>query len=126
MLSYNKTKRERESISISTQLALQLAMYDHYKFCDLSLFSFNFNMEQVITSKNSKRNKKNPRGNNHFNIQSRIPLKIHKTRIKMNKSDNGHGKSRGRKSRVCTWEKITKIRTADGEHSDADRARSHR
>ena len=83
-------------------------------------------MEQVITSKNLKCHKKNPRGNNHFNIQSRIPLKIHKTRIKMNKSDNGHGKSRGRKSRVCTWEKITKIRTADSEHFDADRARSHR
>ena len=44
----------------------------------------------------------------------------------MNKSENGHGKSRGRESRVCTWEKITKIRTANGEDSDGDRARSRR
>ena len=44
----------------------------------------------------------------------------------MNKSENGHGKSRGRESRVCTWEKITKIRAADGEDSDGDRARSRR
>ena len=43
----------------------------------------------------------------------------------MNKSKNGHGKSRGRESRVCTWEKITKIRTADCDDSDGDRARSH-
>ena len=44
----------------------------------------------------------------------------------MNKSENGHGKSRGRESRVCTWEKITKIGIADGEDSDGDGARSHR
>ena len=53
-------------------------------------------MEQVITSKNLKRHKKKSTRNTHFNIQSRIPLKIHKTGIKMNKSENGHGKSRGR------------------------------
>ena len=44
----------------------------------------------------------------------------------MNKSENGHGKSKGKESRVCIWEKIMKIRTADGEDSNGDRAHSQR
>ena len=41
-------------------------MYDDSKFWDLSLFSFDFNMEQVITSKNLKRHKKKSTGKHPF------------------------------------------------------------
>ena len=43
----------------------------------------------------------------------------------MNKFENAYGKSRGRE-RFCTWEKIMKIRIADSEDFDSDRAHNCR